>query len=160
MGTKLQACGLAVLRVAVGIVYFVHGYQKLFQFGFHGVAGMFGHMGIPLPAVSAVIVTLVEFVGGILLITGLATRIPAALNAVDMTVAILAVHLKNGFSGTDGLRTSAHTARSLHLPCAGWRGHVVVKALLDSSRRSLSWRSRHAGLNWPPIRPLGQSDSL
>jgi putative oxidoreductase len=102
MGTKLQACGLAVLRVVVGIVYFVHGYQKLFQFGFHGVAGMFGHMGIPLPAVSAVIVTLVEFVGGILLITGLATRIPAALNAVDMTVAILAVHLKNGFSGPMG----------------------------------------------------------
>lgn len=102
MGTKLQSCGLAVVRVVVGIVYLMHGYQKLFQVGFHGVAGMFGHMGIPLPAVSAVIVTLVEFVGGILLITGLATRIPAALNAIDMTVAILVVHLKNGFSGPMG----------------------------------------------------------
>ncbi len=102
MGTQLQSCGLAVVRVVVGIVYLMHGYQKLFQVGFHGVAGMFGHMGIPLPAVSAVIVTLVEFVGGILLITGLATRIPAALNAIDMTVAILVVHLKNGFSGPMG----------------------------------------------------------
>jgi putative oxidoreductase len=101
-GTKLQSCGLTVLRVVVGIVFFVHGYQKLFKIGFHGVAGMFGHMGIPLPAVSAVIVTLVEFVGGILLITGLATRVAAALNAVDMTVAILVVHLKNGFSGPMG----------------------------------------------------------
>jgi putative oxidoreductase len=101
-GTKLQSCGLTVLRVVVGIVFFVHGYEKLFKMGFHGVAGMFGHMGIPLPAVSAVIVTLVEFVGGILLITGLATRVAAALNAVDMTVAILVVHLKNGFSGPMG----------------------------------------------------------
>jgi putative oxidoreductase len=101
-GTKLQSCGLTVLRVVVGIVFFVHGYEKLFKMGFHGVAGMFGHMGIPLPAVSAVVVTLVEFVGGILLITGLATRVAAALNAVDMTVAILVVHLKNGFSGPMG----------------------------------------------------------
>jgi putative oxidoreductase len=101
-GTKLQPCGLTVLRVVVGIVFFVHGYEKLFKMGFHGVAGMFGHMGIPLPAVSAVIVTLVELVGGILLITGLATRVAAALNAIDMTVAILVVHLKNGFSGPMG----------------------------------------------------------
>ena len=97
-----QAWGLTVLRVVTGIVFLVHGYQKLFQFGFHGVAGMFGHFGIPLPMISAVIVTLVEFVGGILLITGLATRIAAGLNAVDMTVAILAVHLKNGFSAPMG----------------------------------------------------------
>lgn len=48
------------------------------------------------------IVSLVEFVGGILLITGLAPRIAAALNGIDMTVAILAVHLKNGFSAPMG----------------------------------------------------------
>jgi putative oxidoreductase len=97
-----QSWGLTVLRVITGIVFFIHGYQKLFQFGIHGVAGMFSHFGIPLPAVSAVIVTLVEFVGGLLLITGLGTRIAAGLNGIDMTVAILAVHLKNGFSGPMG----------------------------------------------------------
>lgn len=99
---KLQSCGLTVLRVVVGIVFLVHGYQKLFKFGFHGVAGMFGHMGIPLPAVMAVVVTLVEFVGGILLIAGLAVRIAAALIAIDMIVAILVVHLKNGFFNPGG----------------------------------------------------------
>lgn len=99
---KSQACGLAVLRIVVGVVFFVHGYQKLFKLGIHGVAGFFGHTGIPLPVVAATIVTLVEFVGGILLITGLATRIPAALNAVDMIVAILAVHLKHGFYSSNG----------------------------------------------------------
>ena len=97
-----QACGLTILRITVGIVFLVHGYQKLFHMGFHGVAGMFGHMGIPLPMISAVVVTLVEFVGGILLVAGVGTRIAAALLAVDMTVAILSVHLKHGFGAQNG----------------------------------------------------------
>jgi putative oxidoreductase len=75
----------------------MHGYQKFFKFGFHGVAGMLARLGIPLPAFFAVILMLVEFVGGILLITGLATRIPAALLCIDMLVAISTVHIKNGF---------------------------------------------------------------
>jgi putative oxidoreductase len=103
MTSKLQSCGLTVLRITVGAVFTAHGYQKLFKFGFHGVAGMFGHMGIPLPAFFAVVVTLVEFVGGILLIAGLATRVAAALLAIDMVVAILAVHLKNGFFNPMGI---------------------------------------------------------
>ena len=95
--SSMQACGLTVLRITVGIVFLVHGYQKLFHMGFHGVAGMFGHLGIPLPFVSAVVVTLVEFIGGILLIAGLLTRFAAAALAIDMIVAILVVHLKHGF---------------------------------------------------------------
>src|SRR5712671_6041137 len=97
---KFQSCGIAVLRIVVGVVFLMHGYQKLFKFGFHGVTGMFSHFGIPLPMLFAVVVTLVEFVGGILLITGLATRVPATLLAIDMFVAILTVHLKIGFRET------------------------------------------------------------
>ena len=97
MAATTQACGLTVLRIVVGIVFFAHGYQKLFKIGIHGVAGMFAHSGIPLPLVAAVIVSLVEFVGGLLLIAGIATRVAAALNGVDMLVAIFAVHLKHGF---------------------------------------------------------------
>ena len=100
---KSQSLGIAVLRIVVGIVFLAHGYQKVFKFGFHGIAGMLGHMGIPLPAVAAVVLMIVEFVGGILLVTGLATRLPAALLAIDMLVAISAVHAKNGFFNPGGV---------------------------------------------------------
>jgi putative oxidoreductase len=102
-GPKLQSCGLTVLRIVVGIVFAMHGYQKVHVFHMQGVTGMLSHLGIPLPAVFAVILTVVELVGGILLITGLATRIPAALLAIDMLVAIITVHMKHGFFAPGGI---------------------------------------------------------
>jgi len=99
---KFQSCGLAVLRIAVGAVILTHGYKKVFHMHLGGVAGFFGHLGIPLPTLSAIVVMTVEFVGGILLITGLATRIPAALIAVDMLVALLVVHFRNGYIKSGG----------------------------------------------------------
>ena len=91
------ACGLAVLRVVLGVIFFVHGWQKLFGLGFHGVAGFFASAGVPLPAITSVIVTLVEFFGGMALLIGLFTRWAAILIAIDMLGAILIVHMKNGF---------------------------------------------------------------
>lgn len=93
----LSAWGITILRVVVGIVFLAHGAQKLFVYHISGVTGMFTHIGIPLPGVSAVVVTFVEFLCGIGLILGVATRLSATLVAIDMLVAILAVHLKNGF---------------------------------------------------------------
>jgi putative oxidoreductase len=63
---------------------------------------MLGHLGIPVPIFFALVVSIVEFVGGILLITGLATRIPAALLAIDMLVAISLVHARHGFFSMSG----------------------------------------------------------
>ncbi len=101
MGTerlmKVQGWGIAVLRVVVGIVFVAHGAQKLFVWGFGAVAGFLGQVGIPVAMLAAIVVTLVECLGGLVLLVGLFTRWAGGLLAVDMLVAILAVHLKAGF---------------------------------------------------------------
>ncbi len=89
--------GLAVLRVVVGIVFLMHGGQKLFIYGFHNVGGFMQQLGIPLPQVAGVVVTLVEFFGGLALLLGLFTRWAAVLIACDMLVAVTVVHLRGGF---------------------------------------------------------------
>jgi putative oxidoreductase len=94
--SNLKAWGPTVLRLAVGIVFTAHGWQKV-HMGVHGVAGFLGSLNVPVPTISAVVLIAVEFLGGIALILGAATRWVALLIAFDMVVAILAVHLKNGF---------------------------------------------------------------
>jgi len=91
------ALGMTILRVVVGIVFVVHGAQKLFVFGIGGVTQGFAQMHIPLPMVAAPVVAIVEFVGGIALVVGIFTRIAAILIAIDMVGAILFVHGRNGF---------------------------------------------------------------
>ena len=95
--SELQSFGIAALRVMVGVVLLAHGLQKLLMFGFAGTAGFFAHAGIPLPMLSAVLSIGAEFLGGLALILGLFTRPAAAILAFNMTVAVLAVHLKGGF---------------------------------------------------------------
>ncbi|MBI2001159.1 MAG: DoxX family protein, partial [candidate division NC10 bacterium] len=95
--TQIQGWGITVLRVVVGIVFLVHGGQKLFVWGFGGVAGFLGQVGIPAPMLAAVIVTLVELLGGLALLLGLFTRWAAIPLAINMAVAILTVHLQAGF---------------------------------------------------------------
>jgi len=100
--SRFQPCGLTILRVAVGVVFLMHGAQK-FNMGFGHVAGFLASLGIPAPATAAVVLTLVEFFGGLALVLGLFTRWAALLLAFDMAVAILRVHLKNGFFVPQGI---------------------------------------------------------
>jgi len=89
--------GIAILRIVAGLVFLEHGNQKLFALGFPGVGGMLTRLGIPVPGFFAVVVTMVEFLGGLALIAGLLTRWAALLLSINMAVAVLSVHLKDGF---------------------------------------------------------------
>jgi putative oxidoreductase len=80
---------LLVARVVLGVVLFAHGFQKLFTYGFAGVTASFAKMGVPVPPVSAAYATVVELVGGTLLVFGAGTTVVAVLVALDMLGASL-----------------------------------------------------------------------
>jgi putative oxidoreductase len=100
--TRYHRQGLAVLRIALGIVFLAHGWQKAFIMGIGGVAGFFIQIGIPLATITAAVVTTVELVGGFALLVGLGTRFVAIPLAFDMLMATLVFHSKNGFYITNG----------------------------------------------------------
>ena len=91
---------LTLLRLALGIVVFPHGAQKLLGwFGGFGYSGtmdfLTGTMHIPM--LLALLVIAAEFFGALGLIAGFLGRIAAFGIAVNFTVAALMVHRPNGF---------------------------------------------------------------
>lgn len=87
--------GLLILRVALGIIFLVHGWPKVNpnspMKGLAGFGGFLKSLGIPLPSLFALVVGLLETAGAVLLILGIFTRLIAAGLAIDMLVAILMV---------------------------------------------------------------------
>ena len=88
---------IALLRIIVGILFVAHGGQKLFVYGIEGTTGAFTQMGIFLPGITAPLIALLEFFGGIALIVGFLTRLAGLGLAFNMLGAIAFVHLKGGF---------------------------------------------------------------
>lgn len=91
-----------VLRVVTGIIFFMHGWQKI-ETGLPGITGFVGSLGFPFPAVFAVLLIGAELIGGALLVLGAFTRLSAKVLAVVSIIALVLVHLPNGFfAGTGG----------------------------------------------------------
>jgi putative oxidoreductase len=98
----LRSWGITLLRVTVGAVFVAHGGQKFFQ-GFENVAEFLNGLGIPQPTAAAILLTAVEFFGGLAMILGILTRYVAIMLAFDMAVAIVMYHWRNGFFMPNGI---------------------------------------------------------
>ena len=97
--------GLFILRLAIGIIFLVHGWPKLNpnsqMKGPAGFGGFLKQMGVPLPIFFGWVVALLETVGAVLLILGLGTRILSVMFFIDMLVAIFVAKrrvMKVGFT--------------------------------------------------------------
>ncbi|MEH2540540.1 DoxX family protein [Bradyrhizobium sp. AZCC 1699] len=78
--------GPLIMRLIVGYTFMLAGWGKLNHLA--QVTENFIGWGIPFPNILTPFVAGVEFVGGAMLILGLFARIPAAMLAVVMVVAI------------------------------------------------------------------------
>jgi uncharacterized membrane protein YphA (DoxX/SURF4 family) len=91
---------IVILRLMAGGVFFWEGLLK-FVYVNQGI-GRFTKLGIPFPAFSANFIGGLEILGGLLLLTGLATRIISIPFIVEMIVAILTTKISI-FLGTSPL---------------------------------------------------------
>ncbi len=91
---------MTILRLALGIVFFAHGAQKVFGwfggYGFSGTMGFFTQQ-MKIPAPFAFLAIMAEFLGGLGLILGLLGRIAAFGILCNMVVGVLMVHRHFGF---------------------------------------------------------------
>jgi putative oxidoreductase len=95
--SRVAKWGMLPLRIAVGLVFLMHGGQKLFVFGLAGTADIMGKLGLPVPVLCAAIVIIVELLGGLAILLGIFARLAGALLAFEMVVAILVARLHGGF---------------------------------------------------------------
>ncbi len=126
-----------VARVVIGYAFMRNGWGKLHSLD--DITSFFTELGIPLPGVNAAFVSGLEFVGGILLMAGLATRVVSVLLIGTMAVAILTAQRANihGLADLGNLVEFAFAAVFLYLAVGG-AGRVSLDHLLG---RKLAARS-------------------
>ncbi len=86
----------ARLMLAVGFLF--HGLPKFTGEGHGMFQGMLASVGIPAPGVLSWVTPVVEVGGALLLLAGAFTSLAAAALLPVMLVAMVTVHLPNGFS--------------------------------------------------------------
>jgi putative oxidoreductase len=91
-----------LMRIVVGVMFLMHVSVK-FKLGASTVAtNIFAKNGIEPALLWAYIVMFLELFGGVCLVVGLFTRPVAAALAIEKLIALLFVHLPNGYAAASG----------------------------------------------------------
>ncbi len=75
--SKANGAATLIIRVFLSVLFIIAGYNKLTALD--GTADYFASIGLPMPIVTAVVVGLIEFVGGLAILFGFKTRIAAVI---------------------------------------------------------------------------------
>lgn len=104
-----QSNGVATLvaRVFISILFILAGFAKLTAIS--GTAGYFTGLGLPAPTITAIVVGLIEFVGGLAILVGFQTRLAAAIVALFTIGATLVAHM-NFAEGMNALMAQKNLA--------------------------------------------------
>lgn len=105
--TTVSEWNPVVLRIALGVIIFIHGIGKLFNVGpaSPGIEGFTGYLEllmVPFPEIFAWIVAIVETVCGVLVFIGFLARYASALIVIDMAAATWFAHIPNGLVASGG----------------------------------------------------------
>ena len=84
--------GLVLIRVAVGMVFLVHGWGKVGNIG--QTEQMFTMMG--LGGTTGFLIAYLEVIGGLALITGVFTRVFGVIFGIEMLVAVFVTGFSHG----------------------------------------------------------------
>jgi putative oxidoreductase len=91
-----------LVRIIIGVMFLMHVTGK-FKMGAGTVAtNIFAKNGIEPALTWAYVIMALEVIGGVCLIVGLFTRFFAAAFAIEMLVALLAVHMARGYAISGG----------------------------------------------------------
>ncbi|WP_217577622.1 DoxX family protein [Mesorhizobium sp. GbtcB19] len=77
-------------RILLAVIFLLSGFGKLTAIS--GTAAYFGGLGLPLPTVTAVVVGLIELLGGVAVLVGFQTRIAAWVLAIFTIATGLVAH--------------------------------------------------------------------
>lgn len=89
--------GVTILRVALGVIFLMHGYLAAFVLTPAGFTAYNASKGVPFPTVAAWLVILGHLLGGISLVVGAYVRLGALVSLLIMGGAIWFVHLTQSF---------------------------------------------------------------
>ena len=89
--------GLLALRLAVGLIFLLHGLPKLANPA--EFTAFFAGSGMPWPVAAVMLAGFIESAGGLAMLAGVLTREAGVLLAAEMAVAIAKARLANGFVG-------------------------------------------------------------
>jgi putative oxidoreductase len=114
------------LRLIVGYGFMAHGYAKIAR-GPEHFAEILAAIGVPAPNLIGSITILVEIVGGLAVLLGAYVPLVAMPMAAVLVVAVLTVHLPNGFSS---IKLLSFTASGAHFGQPGYETDLLYLACL------------------------------